>query len=135
MNVYEMIKKEFNIDENRTYLMGHSMGGAGTLYLGVKYASIWAAIGAEAPATQPAGINPSNYSLAALKNVPVIIVQGDKDELIPLDTSTHPWIEHMKQLGIPHEYIEEPGGTHGTVLTTGAAPIFAFFAKHSKASR
>jgi len=48
MNVLDMIRKEFNIDENRTYLMGHSMGGAGSIYLGVKYASIWAAVGAEA---------------------------------------------------------------------------------------
>src|SRR5688572_24677800 len=29
MNVLDMIRKEFNVDENRTYLMGHSMGGAG----------------------------------------------------------------------------------------------------------
>ena len=57
MNVLDMIRKEFNVDENRTYLMGHSMGGAGSIYLGVKYASIWAAIGAEAPATAPAGLN------------------------------------------------------------------------------
>jgi predicted peptidase len=135
MTVYEMIKKEFNIDENRTYLMGHSMGGAGTIYLGAKHASIWAAIGAEAPATQPAGINPNNYSLAALKNVPVIIIQGDMDTLVPHDTSTRPWVEHMKQLGITHEYIEVAGGDHGSVMTTGAPQIFAFFAKYSKTSR
>jgi poly(3-hydroxybutyrate) depolymerase len=135
MNVYEMIKKEFNVDENRTYLMGHSMGGAGAIYLGVKYASIWAAIGAEAPATQPAGINPNNYSLAPLKNAPVIIIQGDMDTLVPHLTSTRPWVEHMKQLGITHEYIEVVGGDHGSVMTTGAPQIFAFFAKHSKAAR
>ncbi len=46
MNVLDMIRKEFNVDESRTYLMGHSMGGAGSIYLGVKYASIWAAVGA-----------------------------------------------------------------------------------------
>jgi predicted esterase len=135
MNVYEMIKKEFNIDENRTYLLGHSMGGAGTIYLGVKYASIWAAIAAEAPATQPAGIHPGNYSLAPAKNVPMIIVQGDNDNLVPHLTSTRPWIEHMKQLGITHEYIEVPGGDHGTVLTSHTPQVFAFFAKHSKTSR
>src|SRR5262245_38031389 len=28
MNVLEMIRKEFNVDPSRTYLMGHSMGGA-----------------------------------------------------------------------------------------------------------
>jgi poly(3-hydroxybutyrate) depolymerase len=135
MNVYEMIKKEFNVDESRTYLMGHSMGGAGTIYLGVKYASIWAAIGAEAPATQPAGINPLNYSLAPAKNIPMIIIQGDMDTLVPHLTSTRPWIEHMKQLGITHEYIEVVGGDHGSVMTTGAPQIFAFFAKHSRAAR
>src|SRR4051812_7541910 len=59
MNVLEMIRKEFKIDDDRIYLMGHSMGGAGTMYLGVKYASIWAAIGAEAPATAPAGMTPA----------------------------------------------------------------------------
>ena len=134
MNVYEMIKKEFNIDENRTYLMGHSMGGAGTIYLAVKYPSIWAAIAAEAPATQPAGINPVNYSLAPAKHIPMIVIQGDMDNVVP-PSSTRPWIEHMKQLGITHEYHEEVGGDHGTVMTTGAPLIFAFFAKHSRASR
>ena len=37
MNVLAMMRKEFNVDEQRTYLMGHSMGGAGALFLGVKY--------------------------------------------------------------------------------------------------
>jgi predicted peptidase len=134
MNVLDMIKKEFNVDENRTYLMGHSMGGAGTIYLGVKYASIWAAIGAEAPATAPAGINPTNYPLAPAKNVPMIIVQGDMDELVPV-AGTRLWIDQMKELKMTYQYVEVPGGTHGSVLTTGAADIFAFFAKHTKATR
>lgn len=28
MNVLDIVRKEFNVDEHRTYLMGHSMGGA-----------------------------------------------------------------------------------------------------------
>ena len=134
MTVFEMIKKEFNIDENRIYLMGHSMGGAGTIYLGVKYPSIWAAIGAEAPATAPAGINPTNYPLTPAKNVPMIIVQGDWDELVPV-TGTRLWIDQAKELGMTYQYVEVPCGTHGSVLTTGAPDIFAFFAKHSKTAR
>ena len=31
MNVIGMIRKEYKIDSNRMYLMGHSMGGAGTV--------------------------------------------------------------------------------------------------------
>lgn len=134
MTVFEMIKKEFNIDENRIYLMGHSMGGAGTIYLGVKYASNWAAIGAEAPATAPAGINPTNYSLAPARNVPMIIVQGDWDELVPV-TGTRLWIDQAKELKMDYQYVEVACGTHGSVLTTGAPDIFAFFAKHSKTAR
>jgi predicted peptidase len=135
MNVLAMIRKEYKIDKNRIYLMGHSMGGAGAIYLGVKYHDIWAAIGAEAPATQPAGINPNNYSLAPAKDVPMIVIQGDMDPLVSNVTSTRPWIEQMKELGITHKYVEEAGGDHGTVLTTGAPEIFAFFAKYTKKSR
>src|SRR5262249_6645052 len=50
MTVLDMIRKEFNIDERRIYLTGHSMGGAGTYYLGSKYANLWAAIAPVAPA-------------------------------------------------------------------------------------
>ena len=134
MNVLEMIRKEYNVDENRTYLMGHSMGGAGAIYIGVKYASIWAAVGAEAPATSPAGLNPNNYSLVPAKNVPMIIVQGDMDTLVPV-TGTRLWIDKMKELNMTYQYVEVPGGDHGSVLTTGAPDIFAFFAKHSKSAR
>src|SRR5678809_1070390 len=41
MNVLAIIRKEFTVDDKRTYLMGHSMGGAGALFLGAKYADQW----------------------------------------------------------------------------------------------
>jgi len=134
MNVLDMIRKEFNVDENRIYLMGHSMGGAGSIYLGVKHASIWAAIGAEAPATSPAGLRPDTFSLEPAKHIPMIIVQGDMDTLVPV-AGARLWIEKMKELKMTYEYVEVAGGDHGSVLTTGAPDIFAFFAKHRKTSR
>jgi predicted peptidase len=131
MNVLDMMRKEFNVDENRIYIMGHSMGGAGAMYLGVKYPAIWAGIGAMAPATAPAGINPNNYPLDPAKGIPFIIVQGDQDTLVPA-AGARLWIDKMKELNITHQYVEVAGGTHGSVLTTGMADIFGFFAKHSK---
>jgi predicted esterase len=128
MNVLEIIRKEYKVDKNRTYLMGHSMGGAGTLYLGVKYAENWAAIGAMAPAAftlQPA-------SLEKIKDMPVIIVQGDADTLVPV-TNTRQWAEKMKELKMTYEYKELPGVDHGAVITDGMPEVFKFFAKHSKA--
>jgi poly(3-hydroxybutyrate) depolymerase len=44
MNVLAMMRKEFNVDERRIYLMGHSMGGAGTYFLGSKYGKEFAAL-------------------------------------------------------------------------------------------
>jgi predicted peptidase len=131
MNVLEMIRQEFNVDDERTYLMGHSMGGAGTMYIGVKYASNWAAIGAIAPATAPAGLNPDTFSLEPARNVPVILVQGDQDTLVPVEGARR-WVEKMEELDMTYEYIETAGGTHGSVIGTGMPDIFAFFAEHAK---
>jgi hypothetical protein len=36
LEVVDLIRKEFKVDDDRTYPMGHSMGGAGTLYLAIK---------------------------------------------------------------------------------------------------
>ena len=127
MNVLEIIRKEFNIDDRRTYLMGHSMGGAGTLYLGVKYASNWAAIGAMAPAAFTLQPN----SLEKIKDMPVIIVQGDADTMVPV-TNTRQWVDKLKELKMTYEYKEIPGGDHGGVITAGMADVFKFFGEHSK---
>src|SRR5204863_3843936 len=50
MNVLDLVKKEYAIDPDRVYLMGHSMGGGGTWHLGIKYPDVWAALAPIAPA-------------------------------------------------------------------------------------
>jgi len=60
MNVIAMVRKEFNIDDKRMYIMGHSMGGAGALYLGSKNASMFAAVGAAAPAGAGGVVDPAH---------------------------------------------------------------------------
>jgi predicted esterase len=127
MNVLDMIRKEFNVDERRTYLMGHSMGGAGTFHLGVKYSSNWAAIAAIAPAAF--GLQPD--MLASIKGMPVIIVQGDADTAVPV-ANTRRWAEKVKELNMTHEYHEIPKGDHGNVIGIGMPDIFKFFSRHSK---
>jgi hypothetical protein len=41
----------------------------------------------------------------------------------------------MKGLKMTCQYIEVPGGDHGSVISSHQAEIFAFFARYSKASR
>jgi len=130
MTVLDMIRKEFNVDDKRIYIMGHSMGGAGAIYLGVKHPELWAGIGAIAPAHAPAGIFPQNYSLAPAKSIPMIIVQGDQDPLVPV-AGVRQWIDQMKELHITNEYIERAGGDHGTVLND-VPQVISFFSQYSK---
>ena len=133
MNVLAMVRKEFNVDAHRIYLTGHSMGGAGTYFLGSKHTDIWAAIAPVAPAAFGMIANRVEY-LRPLKEagIPVIVVHGDMDEAVPVATSRDNWVPSMKELGIVHEYVELPGVTHGPVITQSQAYIYAFFDKHSK---
>ena len=134
LTVLDMMRKEFNIDDKRTYLLGHSMGGAGTLFLGSKYPSNWAAIASIAPAAFLMQNDRKDY-LGKIKNanLPVMIVQGDKDTVVP-PVNTRTWVDTMKETGMKYEYKELPGGDHGTVISDGMPDIFKFFADHPKAS-
>ncbi|MDM7996408.1 MAG: alpha/beta hydrolase [Acidobacteriota bacterium] len=134
MTVMDMVRKEFNVDDKRIYLLGHSMGGAGTLFLGAKYPSNWAAIASIAPAAFMMQKDQKNY-LSQIKNanIPAMIVQGGKDNVVP-PQNTRTWADAMKELGMKYEYVELPEGDHGTVIAEGMPNIFKFFAAHSKGS-
>jgi len=128
LNVLEMVRKEYTIDESRMYLLGISTGGAGAFHLGVKYASNWAAIAAIAPADffmQPSIFAPVKDTM------PVIIVQGDSDTVVPV-ANTRRWIAEMKQMDMTYKYLEVKGGDHGNVLATAMPHIFEFFKEHPK---
>ncbi len=116
MNVLAMMRKEFNVDPNRTYLMGHSMGGAGTLFLGSKHASEWAAIAAIAPAAFL--MNNNRDEILKPIQEPVFVVQGDADKQVPV-ANTRMWVDSMKELKLDYEYKEIPGADHGTVIEQG----------------
>ena len=123
-NVLDIAKQQFNIDTSRIYLVGHSMGGGGTFYLGMKYADTWAALAPMAPAVfarDPA-------QLEQIKSMPIIVVQGDNDRLVPVE-GTRRWVEKMKDLSMHYQYIEIPGGDHTRSISRNAdmmAEVFKF---------
>ena len=132
MNVLAMMRDEFNVDEDRIYLTGHSMGGAGTLFLGSKHSGIWAAIAPVAPAAFSMTDNRAEI-LGRLDDagVPIMIVHGDEDEAVPVDLA-RTWTATMEELGMEHEYVELPGVTHGPVITLSQEHVYEFFDAHSK---
>ena len=132
MTVLDMIRKEFNVDERRIYLMGHSMGGAGTYYLGSKHGKEWAALAPIAPAAMGM-TNDRTKVLQAIKDagVPMLVSMGDADEAVPV-ANVRMWVDTMKELQMNYEYKEYPGVTHGPIMAASMEAIYAFFAKHSK---
>ena len=127
LQVIELVRKEFTVDDDRTYVMGHSMGGAGTLYLAIKYPQRWAA----AAAIAPAAFSVDKEGLSKIPKMPIMVVHGDMDTVVPTSVG-RAWVDAMKALNMNHQYIEVPGGDHGSVISSHQADIFAFFAKHSR---
>jgi predicted peptidase len=130
MNVLHMALDEFNIDEDRVYLMGHSMGGGGTMYLGPKYAERWAAI---APISGGGGRPNQTELLQQLKDAgtALIVSHGEADEVVPVQGSRDLAAE-AKAMGIDSEYVELPGVGHGPAINLAQPRIFEFFARHSR---
>jgi predicted esterase len=108
------------------------MGGAGALFLGQKYADDWVAVAAIAPAAFMMQRDAATI-LTPMKDkgVPVMIVQGDADTVVPPE-NTRAWAEALEALDMEHEYIEFPGGDHGSVITDGMPGIFEYFETHAR---
>ncbi len=107
MRVIEEIKKNFNIDENRVYLTGLSMGGGGTLYIGLSRPGLFAAIAPVCPA--PPG---DAYDLMGnALNLPVAIFQGGADGLVRPE-GTRQIVSELRDAGTLVEYQEFPGVGH-----------------------
>ena len=123
LNVLDLTRKQFTVDPKRTYLAGHSMGGGGVLYLGIKYSQNWAALAAMAPSFYGDPVQ-----IAEIKTMPIIVAHGDKDTLIPV-TRTRQWVEQMNTLGMNYQYIEITGGDHLRAINKNPdmiARIFTF---------
>ena len=133
MNVLAMMRKEFNIDPKRIYLTGHSMGGAGTLFLASKHADLWAAAAPVAPASFMMNDTRANL-LKVIKDahLPLMIVQGDADTVVP-PANARMWVDTARELGMnDFKYVEQPGIDHGPVITTSQKDVYEFFAAHMK---
>jgi len=127
MNVLGIVKKDYNIDTDGVYLMGHSMGGGGTMHLGLKYTDEWASLGPIAPAI----IGHQPKELEKIKDTPVIMVQGAKDALVKVER-VRPWADQMKKLEMTYDYVEIEDGDHGSVVGQNVPKIFDFFDKHKR---
>ena len=126
MNVLEIARGEFNVDRDRIYLWGHSMGGAGTYHLAAQHPDIWAGLAVAAPAPQQE-LTPDR--LSAFRRLPILVLHGDSDKTVPVE-GTRRWVAKMAELGMQHVYIEVEGGDHTNFIAKDRAMlsiVFSFF--------
>jgi predicted peptidase len=129
MNVLGIVRREYSIDPNRIYLMGHSMGGFGTWWLGQKHADIWAAI---APMS---GVLPDvDYQLHRLTHVPVQVSIGGAETPAWVEAS-RTLAETMKSRGMEVSYVEPAGATHGSMIAPTTPRALEFFSRYRRGAR
>ena len=129
-SVLKLIREKYAIDNGRIYLMGHSMGGGGTYYLGAKYKDIWAGL---APISGLGGIADA-AAAEPFKSMPMLLLHGEKDSIIPPTVSRRSVLA-LQAVGAPHIYLEFPGKDHEFYIRRGTQhmeKIFLFFATVSK---
>ncbi|MBI1876245.1 MAG: dienelactone hydrolase family protein [Acidobacteria bacterium] len=125
MQVLARMRRDYKIDEQRIYLMGHSMGAIGTWYLTAKYPDVWAAVAPFSGLGTPA-------SVARMKHIPQFVVHGDADPTVNVSGS-RTMVAEMKKLGVDVTYIEVAGGNHINVVVPNLAAMMDFFDAKRKA--
>lgn len=94
------------VDTNRIYVMGLSMGGMATFDLAIRYPELFAA------AIPICGTVNANR-LGAAKSVNFRIYHGDADNVVPVEGSRAAY-KALKKQGANVTYIEFPGVNHGS---------------------
>ncbi|MGC9010196.1 MAG: prolyl oligopeptidase family serine peptidase [Sulfolobales archaeon] len=130
LEVIDQVLKRYEIDPDRIYLSGHSMGGYGTWYIGTRIPHLFAAIaplssrgdlsdtidllrkrsGWEGVAELINLYNPATL-LRNLSSTPVFVSHGSDDKIVSVDYSRN-IVKKLSELNIPHVYEEVPGVGH-----------------------
>lgn len=160
LEVLDIAKNRFSIDENKVYLTGHSMGGHGTWHLGINYPDKFGAIAPSAgwisiwsyrikPQHDSSEVekmllrstkHSDTYSFTQnLKPNGIYIIHGDADDNVPVQQAES-IIENLSEFHKDFTFHFEPGAGHwwDNSDESGAdcvdwLPMFDFFAHHSVA--
>jgi hypothetical protein len=115
--ILDLVKRTYNVDENRVVLSGVSDGGTGAYYMAMRETTPFASflplngsiqvLGNET-AEADGDLFPNN-----LLNKPLFIVNGGRDPMYPA-SMVGPIIEHLKNGGVDLLYRPQPNAAHDT---------------------
>jgi predicted peptidase len=115
IEIIDLLKKEFSVDENRLYLHGASMGGFGVFNLLAKEPGMFAAAFAVCGGGSPSTAN-------VLKETPLWIFHGDSDPTISVEQSRNLFNAIINAGGKKVRYTEYPGVGHDSWINAWKEP-------------
>jgi predicted esterase len=125
LDLIEMIKRTFDVDTNRIYLVGHSMGGFGTWSIGCNHADRFAGL-----APMAGGLFP-DWIIANLKNTPIWFYHSTDDRQVgpKSDQNNARLLKELKDKYGPYDYVYKEYNDIGHGYPReGVGPIFQFLA-------
>lgn len=132
LRVIRDVKNRYHVDEERVYLLGISMGGRGTTYIGFRNSELFAAIA-------PIYGTSTGEELDSLTDksgkIPVYAVHGSEDRVVPVEDSQE-LISRLASLGYEYRFKLIQGLGHDIrVLDIALAEILEFFQGHVRNER
>jgi predicted peptidase len=125
INLVDDIVRRYDVDTERVYLTGLSMGGFGTWILASEYPERFAAIAPICGGGEP-------LSAERLKEMPVWAFHGAKDELVPLKRSEE-MVDAVKACGGNAKLTIYPDAGHDSwTATYDNQDLYDWFLKHRK---
>lgn len=105
VDVIDYMKQWYNIDPDRVYVMGWSMGGRGTWTIASHHPDLFAA-------ASPFYGWGDGLPIENLRNVPVFNQHGAVDWVVSIDQSRFT-VDILQKLGYPVAHLEHPKAGHG----------------------
>ncbi|MGE5683266.1 MAG: prolyl oligopeptidase family serine peptidase [Bacillota bacterium] len=106
----DQIEKDYNIDTDREYVTGLSMGGYGTWKMAETYPKRFAAI---APVCGWSSVD----TVCTLKHLPIWVFHGKKDKVVPFDRSDV-LVKTLKKCGGNVQFTVYPDAAHDSWTET-----------------
>ena len=134
--ILDLLKRTYNVDENRVVLSGVSDGGTGTYYEAIRDTTPFASflplngfimVLRNEQSETDGDLFPNN-----LVNKPMFIVNGGKDPLYPT-SAVDPYVAHLKKGGVDLDYRPQPNAGHDTSWWPEVKDSYeAFVASHPR---
>ena len=114
--IVDVLKRTYNIDENRVALSGVSDGGTGAYYIAMRDTTPFASflpLNGFIMVLANAEISDGGIFANNLRDKPLFVVNGGRDRLYPI-SNVEPFTRHLMAGGVFIDYHPQPEGEHNT---------------------